>query len=158
MRCPFCLAPDTRVINSRAVDGGVQIRRRRECTKCLERFTTYESVALTIPRIINRDGTRQLFDESKLRTGMMRSLDKRPIATETVEAAIGRIEHRLCTSGEREIRSQALGEWVMEELRLLDQIAYVRFASVYRNFKDVNDFRAEIDRLENEITRANKQI
>ncbi|CAK0764320.1 NrdR transcriptional repressor [Gammaproteobacteria bacterium] len=148
MRCPFCLAPDTRVIDSRLSGEGDQVRRRRECATCEERFTTFESAELVMPRVIKREGTRQPFDEDKLRTGMMRALEKRPVATEIVEAAIARIEHRLRTSGEREIRSRVLGEWAMEELRGLDQVAYVRFASVYRSFKDVNDFREEIERLE----------
>jgi len=151
MRCPFCLAPDTRVIDSRLSGEGDQVRRRRECTKCEERFTTFESAELVMPRVIKRNGTRQPFDEVKLRTGMMRALEKRPVATGIVEVAIARIEHKLRTSGEREIRSRTLGEWTMEELRDLDQVAYVRFASVYRSFKDVNDFREEIERLENSL-------
>ncbi|CAK0761101.1 NrdR transcriptional repressor [Gammaproteobacteria bacterium] len=148
MRCPFCLATDTRVIDSRLAGEGDQVRRRRECPKCEERFTTFESAELIMPRVIKRDGTRQLFDQAKLRVGMMRSLEKRPLDTEVVESAIARIEYRLRTSGEREVRSRILGEWVMEELRGLDQVAYIRFASVYRGFKDVNDFREEIERLQ----------
>jgi len=151
MRCPFCNEPDTRVIDSRLVGEGDQVRRRRECTACHERFTTYETAELSLPRIIKSDGRREPFDENKLRSGMTRALEKRPVATERLEVAISQIKHRLRASGEREIKSRTLGEWVMEQLRTLDQVAYVRFASVYRSFEDVRAFLDEIERLENEL-------
>ncbi len=148
MRCPFCHAQDTRVIDSRLASEGDQVRRRRECTRCNERFTTYESAELMLPRMVKSDGTREPFDERKLRTGMQRALEKRPVATEAVEAAISRIKKRMQASGERELATRQLGEWVMAELRDLDQVAYVRFASVYRSFEDVSAFREVIEGLE----------
>ncbi len=152
MRCPFCNTPDTRVIDSRFVDEDNRVRRRRECTICNERFTTYEIAELVMPQIIKRDQTRTLFDEKKLRSGMMRALEKRPVSADKLEAAVAHITHRLRDTGEREISSAYLGELVMEELRLLDQVAYVRFASVYRSFQDVHAFRDEINRLEEKET------
>ncbi len=152
MHCPFCSNADTRVVDSRLVGEGDQIRRRRECAACKERFTTYERAELSLPRIVKRDGTRVPFDEQKLRGGIMRALEKRPVASEQVEAAVDRIRRWLMGRGEREVRSRALGEQVMDELRALDQVAYVRFASVYRSFQDVNAFREEIERLESEPT------
>jgi transcriptional repressor NrdR len=151
MFCPFCSADDTRVIDSRLANDGHQVRRRRECVACGERFTTYETAELVLPRIVKRDGSREPFDEPKLRTGMLRALEKRPVDTERTEAAVNRIKQRLRATGEREVASRQLGEWVMEELRDLDQVAYVRFASVYRSFQDVNAFREEIERLESEL-------
>lgn len=151
MRCPFCNEPDTRVIDSRLVGEGDQVRRRRECTACRERFTTYETAELSLPRIIKSDGRREPFDENKLRAGMTRALEKRPVSTERLEVAINQIKHRLRASGERELKSRTLGEWVMEQLRGLDQVAYVRFASVYRSFEDVRAFLDEIERLEHEL-------
>ncbi|MFZ0467943.1 MAG: transcriptional regulator NrdR [Thiogranum sp.] len=148
MRCPFCGGMDTRVIDSRLAGEGSQVRRRRECTACGDRFTTYEAAELLMPRIVKTDGTREPFDEQKLLTGVLRALEKRPVDTESVDAAISHIQHRLQSCGEREIPSRQLGEWVMEELRSLDQVAYVRFASVYRSFQDVSEFRDEIERLE----------
>ena len=148
MRCPFCGTDDTRVIDSRLVGEGDQVRRRRECTGCKERFTTYETVELTLPRVIKQDGSREPFDEKKLRAGMTRSLEKRPVKSDDVERAVSHIKHRLMASGEREVVTRHIGELVMEELRALDQVAYVRFASVYRSFEDVDEFREEIDRLE----------
>jgi transcriptional repressor NrdR len=148
MRCPFCGAPDTKVIDSRLANDGDMVRRRRECLTCKERFTTYETAELVMPRIIKSDGSREDFDEDKLRSGLRRALEKRPVETEAVEAAINRIKRRMRLSGEREVNARQLGEWVMEELRDLDQVAYVRFASVYRSFEDVNAFREEIERLE----------
>ena len=152
MRCPFCGAQDTKVIDSRLAGEGDQIRRRRECLACSERFTTYETAELNLPRVIKSDGTRVPFDERKLVAGMMRALEKRPVSTDAVDAAISRIRKKLLAVGERELPSRQLGEWVMEELRGLDQVAYVRFASVYRSFQDVNAFREEIERLEAEPT------
>lgn len=153
MYCPFCSHPDTKVIDSRLAGEGAQVRRRRECEKCGERFTTFESAELVMPRIVKNDGTRVPFDEHKLRIGMMRALEKRPVDTETVEAAIARIVHRLQVTGEREIRSRQVGELVMEELRQLDEVAYVRFASVYRSFQDANEFREAVERLKEEAER-----
>jgi len=148
MQCPYCSAQETKVVDSRLVDSGVQVRRRRECVECTERFTTYETAELMLPRIVKRDGSRVGFDEEKLRGGMLRALEKRPVSTEQIEAAINRIKQRLRSTGDREIASNMLGEWVMDELRSLDHVAYVRFASVYRSFKDINDFHQEIAQLE----------
>ena len=150
MQCPFCDEQETRVIDSRLADDGAQVRRRRECTRCKERFTTYETAEVAIPRIVKNDGTRVPFDERKLRIGMLRAIEKRPVASDAIEAAIGRIKRRLMRTGEREIASRAIGEAVMDALRDLDQVAYVRFASVYRSFEDVSEFRQEVERLENE--------
>ncbi len=151
MRCPFCSALDTRVIDSRLAGDGDQIRRRRECTECKERFTSYETAELNFPRIVKSDGRREPFIEDKLRTGIMRALEKRPVEIEKVEVSIGHIKHLLRSQGEREIKSRKLGDWVMEQLRSLDQVAYVRFASVYQSFTDVRAFLEEIERLENEL-------
>lgn len=150
MRCPFCDTEDTKVIDSRLANEGHVVRRRRECQRCEERFTTFESAELVMPRIIKRDGSRVPFDEEKLRSGIMRALEKRPVSIDAVEQAISQIKHRLRATGDREVVSRLLGDWVMEALKELDQVAYVRFASVYRSFQDVNAFREEIDRLENE--------
>ena len=152
MHCPFCHADDTKVIDSRLVGGGSQIRRRRQCQTCQERFTTYEVAELVMPRIIKRDGNRVPFDEEKLRSGILRALEKRPVAAEEVEKAITRIMHSLRATGEREVHSDKLGEKVMIELRALDEVAYVRFASVYRSFQDIEEFRDELDRMASEKT------
>lgn len=149
MHCPFCSAEDTKVIDSRLVAGGGQVRRRRECLSCRERFTTYESAELVMPRVVKHDGTRQPFDEEKLRAGFIKALEKRPVSTEKIEQAINRIKHHLRATGERELKSMVVGEEVMTELRKLDEVAYVRFASVYRSFQDLNEFKEEIDRLSN---------
>lgn len=148
MYCPFCYANDTKVTDSRLIREGNQIRRRRECLICKERFTTYEIAELILPRIIKRDGRRDHFNEDKLRAGISRALEKRPISLEQIENAVNRIIHKSRVSGEREIPSKQLGEWVMEELHNLDQVAYVRFASVYRSFQDIKEFREEVSRLE----------
>ncbi len=150
MHCPYCNADDTKVIDSRLVADGNQVRRRRECLTCNERFTTYETAELLIPRLVKQDGSREPFHEEKMRAGMTRALEKRPVGVEQLEEAINRIKHRLRATGEREIDSRAVGEEVMHELKLLDEVAYIRFASVYRHFKDLNEFREEIDRLETE--------
>lgn len=147
MYCPFCNANDTKVIDSRLLREGNQTRRRRECPDCKERFTTYETAELTLPRLIKRDGRRAVFSEEKLRNGIMRALEKRPVSIEQVETAVARIIRKTMTSGEREIPTSQIGEWVMEELQQLDQVAYVRFASVYRCFQDIDEFRQEISRL-----------
>lgn len=148
MYCPFCNALDTKVIDSRLVGEGKQVRRRRECILCGERFTTYEIAELTMPRVVKRDGRRQPFDEEKLRRGMLHALQKRPVSTEQIEEAIQRIMHNLRCNGEREVSSKVVGEFVMDELRKLDQVAYIRFASVYRSFQDVNAFREVINKLQ----------
>lgn len=147
MHCPFCGTHETKVVDSRLVAEGQQIRRRRECISCHERFTTYETAELLMPRVIKTDGTRQPFDEDKLRAGIQRALEKRPVSIEEIEAAITRIKQRLRATGERELPSREVGEAVMLELKKLDQVAYVRFASVYRSFQDINEFREEIERL-----------
>lgn len=148
MHCPFCDHEETKVIDSRLAGEGSQVRRRRQCLSCAERFTTFESPELVMPHLIKRDSSRVPYDAHKLRTSFMRALEKRPVSTEAVDAAMARIEHKLHTTGEREMPSRRLGDWVMEELRNLDQVAYVRYASVYRSFQDVNEFREEIDRLQ----------
>lgn len=149
MRCPFCLAPDTRVIDSRLDDEDNRVRRRRECLICNERYTTYETAELIMPQIIKRDLRRTAFDENKLRSGMRRALEKRPVSTDQVETAINHIMQKLRALGEREVSSTDVGELVMDELRQMDQVAYVRFASVYRSFQDMEAFRDAINRLEN---------
>lgn len=151
MHCPFCSEPDTRVIDSRLFGDGEMVRRRRECTRCKERFTTYETAELAFPRIIKRDGRREVFKEEKLRGGMVRALEKRPVDMDRVELAIAQVKRKLRASGEREVESRKVGDWVMEQLRTLDQVAYVRFASVYRKFEDVRAFLDEIERLEREL-------
>lgn len=147
MHCPFCSAVDTKVIDSRLVAEGNQVRRRRECITCAERFTSFESAELLMPRLIKQNGEREPFNEEKLRSGILKALEKRPVSMEKVEEAINHITHALRASGEREVLSKLVGEKVMEELRQLDEVAYVRFASVYRSFKDLSEFRDEIDRI-----------
>jgi transcriptional repressor NrdR len=147
MHCPFCNHIETKVIDSRLAGEGRQIRRRRECLSCGERFTTFEAAELIMPMVVKSDRTREPFDEAKLRAGMTKALEKRPVALEAVEEAVSRIGHKLRSLGEREVQSRAVGELVMDELRHLDQVAYVRFASVYRSFQDLEAFRDEIDRL-----------
>ena len=148
MHCPFCAAIDTKVIDSRLVAEGDQVRRRRECFDCKERFTTYEIAELVMPRIVKQNGIREPFDEIKLRAGLQRALEKRPVAVEALEAIIQRIKHALLATGELEIGSRVLGELVMAELRTIDPVAYVRFASVYRSFQDISEFRDAIDNLQ----------
>jgi transcriptional repressor NrdR len=150
MYCPFCGDKETKVIDSRLVADGNQVRRRRECQECGERFTSFESAELVLPRVIKSNGSRQPFDEDKLRSGLTRALQKRPVSLEVVESTINRIKHKLRATGEREIKTREVGEMVMEELRDLDEVAYVRFASVYRSFQDVNEFREEIERMDKE--------
>jgi transcriptional repressor NrdR len=157
MRCPFCGAQDTKVVDSRLSGDGDQVRRRRRCVVCNERFTTYEGAELNLPRVVKRDGSRVPFDGRKLRSGMMRAAEKRPISTEQIDAALSHINRKLLAGGEREVSSRRIGELVMDELRELDQVAYVRFASVYRQFEDVAAFREEIDRLERQPTAAEKK-
>lgn len=150
MRCPFCSADETRVIDSRLTEEGDSVRRRRECEVCGERFTTFERAELRLPQVIKSDSRREAFDEAKLRAGLSRALEKRPVDAEAVEAMLGRIRHKLIASGEREVPSRRIGQWVMEELKEVDPVAYVRFASVYRSFEDVDAFREEVLRLQAE--------
>ena len=152
MHCPFCSALDTKVIDSRLVAEGNQVRRRRECITCAERFTTFESAELVMPRLVKQNGEREPFNEDKLRSGMLKALEKRPVSAEQVEEAISHINHKLRASGEREVPSTLVGGLVMEELRRLDEVAYVRFATVYRSFKDLNELREEIDRISQDNT------
>ena len=152
MRCPFCSRTNTRVVDSRVVGEGEQVRRRRECEDCEERFTTYETAEVSLPRIVKRDGTSEPFDERKLRASLQAAVQKRSVTSDALEAALSRIQRTLKARGEREIRAREIGDLVMAELRDLDQVAYVRYASVYRSFQDVNDFREEIERLGNEPT------
>jgi transcriptional repressor NrdR len=147
MHCPFCAAEDTKVIDSRLVADGDQVRRRRECLSCSERFTTYEVAELLMPKLIKSNGNREPFDETKLRAGILRALEKRPVGVEQIEAAITQIKHSLQATGERELNSRVVGEMVMNALRELDDVAYVRFASVYRSFQDLSEFQEEIERL-----------
>ncbi len=147
MHCPFCGADDTKVIDSRLVAEGDSVRRRRECQTCGERFTTFENAELVMPRLVKRDGTREPFDEEKLRRGLQRALEKRPVSVEEIESSLNRIMHRLRSTGERELPSLMVGEEVMNELREMDGVAYVRFASVYRDFQDVSEFQKEIQNL-----------
>lgn len=148
MHCPFCGHADTKVIDSRLAGEGRQVRRRRECLDCAERFTTFELPELVMPHVTKRDNRREPFDEGKLRSGVLSALSKRPVAADAVERALERIVHRLRTLGEREVDSRIIGDLVMHELRTLDEVAFVRFASIYRSFQDVTEFQAEIERLQ----------
>jgi transcriptional repressor NrdR len=141
MKCPFCGTDDTQVVDSRVSEEGDRIRRRRRCVACDKRFTTYETVELRMPLMVKANGTREEFDEDKLRTGFLRALHKRPVPTEYVDAAVERITQKLLSLGEREIQSRRIGEMVMRELYKMDKVAYIRFASVYKDFQDVEDFR-----------------
>ncbi len=148
MKCPFCAAADTQVVDSRVINEGESIRRRRRCAVCDKRFTTYETVELHMPQVVKQDGSRTEFDQEKLRTGFMRALHKRPVSTEKVENAIRRITQKILGMGKREIPSRRLGEMVMQELSKLDKVAYIRFASVYRAFEGVQDFRDAIKEVQ----------
>jgi len=152
MRCPFCTAEETKVIDSRLALDGDGVRRRRECQSCHERFTTFERAELRIPAVRKNDGALVDFDENRLRAGMQRALEKRPVEADAVDHAVNSILHRLISSGEREIPSKKIGEWVMQELAQLDDVAYVRFASVYHRFQDLDAFRDELDRLKRRNT------
>jgi|TARA_B110000483_G_scaffold151019_1_gene179794 transcriptional repressor NrdR len=147
MYCPFCNADDTKVVDSRLVAEGGQVRRRRECVDCSERFTTYELAELVMPRVIKSDGSREPFNEEKLRAGLQRALEKRPVSIEQIEIALSQIKHFLQVTGEREINSRIIGEEVMGQLHELDEVAYIRFASVYRSFQDLSEFQDELNRL-----------
>lgn len=151
MRCPFCGFADTRVVDSRLLGDGDQVRRRRECLECNARFTTYETADLSLPRIIKRDGRREPFTDEKLRRGLAKALEKRPVPTERIDAAVDQIKRRVRQAGDRELASATIGDWVMEELRRIDQVAYVRYASVYRSFEDVRAFLDEIEVLQNDL-------
>ena len=157
MHCPFCGADDTKVIDSRLTAEGAQVRRRRECSSCTERFTTFETAELVMPRIVKSDGKREPFDDDKLRNGILRALEKRPVDIDAIEKAVNCIMKRMRATGERELPSLKIGEWVMDELRDLDQVAYVRFASVYRSFEDVSAFQEEIEKLKKEPSPEEKR-
>jgi transcriptional repressor NrdR len=153
VKCPFCNSPDTQVIDSRVSDDGDSIRRRRKCAACNKRFTTYETVELRMPQVVKQDGTRAEFDLDKLRTGFMRALHKRAVPTQLVDEAIATVTQAVLALGEREIGSRRIGEMVMRELRRLDEVAYIRFASVYRSFEGVDDFQDAIK----EVQRPSKE-
>jgi transcriptional repressor NrdR len=158
VHCPFCQHEETKVTDSRLAGEGTQIRRRRECLKCGERFTTFETAELLMPLLIKSDNRREPFDEQKMRGGIAKALEKRPVSQEAVEEAVAHICHKLRVTGEREVPSRMVGELVMEELRHLDEVAYVRFASVYRSFQDVEAFREEIERLRHHRRRHEKNV
>jgi transcriptional repressor NrdR len=147
LQCPFCNAPDTRVVDSRLAADGGQVRRRRECSQCGERFTTFEVADLVMPLVRKRQDVVQPFDEQKLRRGFNNAVSKTSVSAEQVETAVAHVMHKLRTTGEREVAAKQVGDWVMEELQDLDHVAYVRFAAVYKNFKDVDEFRREIESL-----------
>jgi transcriptional repressor NrdR len=148
MYCPFCHAIDTKVIDSRLVVEGAQVRRRRECLLCHERFTTFETAELIMPLITKRDGRRELFNLENLRAGMLRALEKRPVSADALEEAVIAVMQKIRRTGDREIDSRQVGEWVMEQLYRLDHVAYVRFASVYKRFQDVSEFRQTIEKMQ----------
>ncbi len=148
MRCPFCSAQETRVMDSRLAEDGDQVRRRRECSACKARFTTYESAELALPKVIKSNDVREPFEQQKLRSGILRALEKRPVESDAIEATIAGIVRRLRATAEREVTSRQIGEYVMEALEQLDRVAYVRFASVYRSFEDVSQFKEMVERLE----------
>ena len=162
MHCPFCSADDTKVIDSRLANEGAMVRRRRECQSCGERFTTFESAELVMPHIIKQGGQREPFNEHKLRSGIQRALEKRPVGTDDIEKAIVHITKRMRATGDREVPADQVGSFVMDELRDLDQVAYVRFASVYRSFEDVSAFEEEIEKLKQgpspEVRRQQKSL
>ena len=148
MKCPFCNAPDTQVVDSRVNEEGTSVRRRRRCPACNKRFTTYETIELRMPQVVKQDGRRTEFSRDKLVTGFRRALHKRPVPTEKVDAAVERIIQNLLALGVREVPARQIGDMVMEELYQLDQVAYIRFASVYRSFQDVEDFRNAIQEVQ----------
>ncbi len=148
MKCPFCKSPDTQVIDSRVSDDGESIRRRRKCADCTKRFTTYETIELRLPQVVKQDGRRTEFSRDKLVTGFRRALHKRTVPTEKVDAAVERIVQNLLALGAREVPARQIGDMVMDELYQLDQVAYIRFASVYRAFQDVEDFRNVIQEVQ----------
>ncbi|MCC6501841.1 MAG: transcriptional repressor NrdR [Deltaproteobacteria bacterium] len=147
MKCPFCAYLEDKVIDSRLSQDGSTTRRRRECLSCSKRFTTYERVEEALPLVVKKDGTREPFDRTKILNGMMKACEKRPVSLDAIEKAVSSLETRFIDSGEREIQSTSIGEAVMEELKSLDEVAYVRFASVYREFRDINEFMCELKDL-----------
>lgn len=151
MKCPFCGYDDSKVIDSRPTDENTTIRRRRECLKCKKRFTTYEKIERVPIVIVKKDGTRQSFDRNKILNGLIRACEKRPVALSTLEAAVDNIEKTIYNSMSKEISSMEIGNLVMEELKKIDQVAYVRFASVYREFKDIDTFMKELESIKGEI-------
>ena len=153
MKCPFCNAPDTQVVDSRVNEEGTSVRRRRRCPACNKRFTTYETVELRMPQVVKQDGTRAEFDLNKLRTSFMRALHKRPVPTQAVDEAVATITQNVLALGEREIKSRRIGEMVMRELRRLDEVAYIRFASVYKSFEGVDDFQHAIKEVQEPSTK-----
>jgi len=154
MHCPFCKAPDTQVIDSRVNDDGDSTRRRRRCAVCNKRFTTYETVELRMPQLVKQDGSRTEFDLDKLRTGFMRALHKRPVPTPLVDDAVATVTQQVLALGEREIESRRVGEMVMKELYKLDKVAYIRFASVYKSFQDVDDFQDAIKEVQKPVGKS----
>jgi transcriptional repressor NrdR len=158
MYCPFCGHIETKVTDSRLAAEGQQIRRRRECLECGERFTTFESAELVMPQVVKSDQTREPFSEAKLRAGMRRALEKRPVGNDDIDASLARIGHKLRSLGEREVPSRLVGELVMDELRHLDEVAYVRFASVYRSFQDVQAFNDEIAKLKHKVGKSADRV
>jgi len=157
MRCPFCSADDTRVIDSRLADDGDTVRRRRECQACDERFTTFEHAQLRLPQVTKSDGRREPFDEVKLRGGMQRALQKRPVDSEALERSVQRILRKVTVGGDREIDSEKIGQFVMQELHELDGVGYVRFASVYRQFEDVDAFSEAVKSLQEQPSASEKR-
>jgi transcriptional repressor NrdR len=153
MKCPFCKNADTQVVDSRANDEGDSIRRRRRCPACDKRFTTYETIELRMPQVVKSNGSREEFEEDKLRVGFTRALHKRPVSAEMVEEAIERVKHKLLSLGEREVETRRIGEMVIRELYKLDKVAYIRFASVYRDFQDVEDFREAVREVQKPAVR-----
>ncbi|RNC68618.1 MAG: transcriptional repressor NrdR [Desulfuromonadales bacterium] len=147
MKCPFCAHPDSKVVDSRPDKGGAAIRRRRECESCAKRFTTHERIEETLPLVLKKDGRREPFDRLKVIAGIQKACEKRQVSLETIEKLVDRLEGRLQESGEKEVSSTIIGEWVMTEIHDIDEVAYVRFASVYRSFKDVNEFMSELQDL-----------
>ena len=158
MHCPFCGNLETKVNDSRLAAEGIQVRRRRECLACAERFTTFETAELVMPYLVKSDGRREPFNEQKLRSGIVKALEKRPVAAADIEVAVNHITHQLRTAGERELPSRRVGELVMSELRKLDDVAYVRFASVYRRFQDAAEFAEEVERLQESSNTADEQL
>ena len=156
MKCPYCADPNTQVIDTRENDDGDTVRRRRRCLACDKRFTTYERIELQLPQVVKKNGSRAEFDRDKLKGSLMLALRKRPVTTESIDAAVDRIEEKLVTLGEREVASDRIGELVMRELKKLDKIAYIRFASVYRNFEDVDEFSDAIREVKKPRTSGSK--
>jgi transcriptional repressor NrdR len=157
MKCPFCNGPDTQVVDSRESEEGESIRRRRRCVDCEKRFTTYETVELRMPQMVKSNGNREEFNQDKLRTGFLRALHRRPVPINLVEDAVGRIVQKLLSFGEREVQSRRVGEMVMKELYKLDKVAYIRFASVYKDFQDVDDFSDAIREVQKPAPRRKRQ-